>query len=88
MSSLEFNPDDPQNWLLGVRKLFSLWIYKTKVGRGTIKFTDSYNFSVPVSKSTSQTNIFPIKEGINYSEDNLNNIYMQISSAVREYSRS
>ena len=88
MSSLEFNTRDPQKWLLVVRKLFSLWIYKTKIGSGSIKFTDSYTFSIPVSKSTSKTNTFPIKRGINYSEDNLNDIYMKISSAVREYTRS
>lgn len=88
MSNLAFDKNNPNGWLKEVRKLFKLWMYKAEIGGGVVKFTENTQFDVPKSKSSSKSDIFPIKAGINYTGGDLNSIYMRISESVRKYIRS
>ena len=88
MSSLEFDTNDPQKWLLETRKLFQMWIYKDEIGGGFIKFDHQYNFRIPKTKAENEYENIPLQTRISYSMNDLNEIYLMISEAVRQYNRS
>lgn len=88
MTTYNFDKNNPQKWLQETRKLFKLWMYKAEVGGGTTKFQDQIAFQIPKSKTSNENTTIPIQSKINYSVDNLNNIYKMISASVRTYIKS
>lgn len=88
MSNLKFNKDNPQKWLLEIRKLFEMWIYKAEIGGGIVKFDKKYTFRIPKTKAEKEFTDVPVQPGLSYSGTDLNNMYMMISSAVRGYIKS
>lgn len=88
MSGLLFDKDNPQKWLQDTRKLFEMWIYKAEIGGGTIKFDQKYTFRVPKTKAEKEFVDVPIQPRISYAANDLNSMYMMLSSAVRGYIKS
>ena len=88
MSSLSFDKNDPQTWLKETRKLFQLWMYKADVAGGIIKFNEQIIFEIPKTKKEKEFVVIPIQTKITYVTEDLNHIYMMISSAVRNYIKS
>ena len=88
MKNLDFNTEQPQEWLKGVHNAFTLWIRNSEKEGDRIRFNKDYLFTIPKSKNNQEEITYPIKAGIIYTSKDLNSIYMVISKAVREYMNS
>lgn len=88
MANMTFDKNDPQKWLQEIRKLFQMWMNKAEIGGGTIKFDHKYIFEIPKTKEEKKYTTIPIQKSIGYSANDINNIYMMISEAVRNYIKS